>query len=364
MGRSRYAISYSVISDMSTNITASSSLSNSSLYFNLQLDDASTTTTTFTYFFQWTQSSFNSIVASYFAFSDGTYVELQYLDLSSSLGSLATINSIAPQSITIPTTYNTKSNASRAVVKVLTVSATYTWINGAFGYTITKGNYLANTFDLGIAVAVNSSISSIRVCIIDYESVLFVVNPPYYLSDLTSSSISGTVPEVSGLAITDTSEIFNGIMYMTFNDAQPLNFSLGFIQSSFTVGTTASAFSFEFLWYKMETCGNNYYIDTTNLSNCLGCDVTCLTCSGSLSTNCISCTSTRTLTGNSCPCNTGYYEALVSDCLVCNLICYTCNGTADNCTACRNGDNRATNYSSSTGKTSCLCITGFYDSGV
>lgn len=73
------------MSDMATNIVASSSSVSSSIFLDIFVDDTQTTTTTFTYIFSRTASSFISLGLSYFAFVDNTYIHLQftYVDVSS-----------------------------------------------------------------------------------------------------------------------------------------------------------------------------------------------------------------------------------------------------------------------------------------
>lgn len=333
----------------------------SNLYFSLLVDDTQTTTTSFAFVFDRTVSSFTSVGVSYFAFNDFTYIALQYIDVT--VSSVSSITG-SVQTYSESVTYTTKSNTNHAVVLVFTVGGTFGWINGAFGYSLAISNLATSGCNLDVTVAANSSMSSLRVGIIDYEDVVIQVLPPYYISQLSSTSSSGTVLENSSIAITDNSEILNGLTYVSFTDGSALSISLGFSANSFTVSTfTATAYRYDFLWYKKETCGNNYYIDPNNAAACLSCDVTCLTCSGSSNTTCTSCTSTRTLTTGSCPCNTGLYEALVADCPACSANCPTCKGTADNCTTCRSSDNRIASYSSTTDKTTCVCKTGFYDTG-
>ena len=77
-------------------------------------------------------------------------------------------------------------------------------------------------------------------------------------------------------------------------------------------------------------CDSNSYADSA-AAKCKNCDSTCATCSGSLPTNCYSCTgslqfqsSTHTCI-SSCP--DGYSDYLSSgSCLKCNSTCKTCSG--------------------------------------
>lgn len=56
------------------------------------------------------------------------------------------------------------------------------------------------------------------------------------------------------------------------------------------------------------SCPIGYYVSSTTTNytlKCQVCDISCLTCSGPTSNNCLSCGSYRTLNGTSCPCNYG-----------------------------------------------------------
>ena len=55
-------------------------------------------------------------------------------------------------------------------------------------------------------------------------------------------------------------------------------------------------------------CLSGYY---TSLMTCLACSYTCINCS-IISTNCTACPITRTLSSQTCPCNTGYYDTGLS----------------------------------------------------
>ena len=87
---------------------------------------------------------------------------------------------------------------------------------------------------------------------------------------------------------------------------------------------------------------DGYYADTV-IGNCMQCDTACKTCSGPLSTNCLSCNSGKYLlqTNNSCvTCDVDGYHAdtLTGHCLQCDLSCKTCSGILNtNCITCNSG---------------------------
>lgn len=90
----------------------------------------------------------------------------------------------------------------------------------------------------------------------------------------------------------------------------------------------------------LENCGNYYY---QNSQNCLKCHEKCLTCSGPLITECISCeTPSFTVllkdSQNLCleNCGTGYYQDY-KNCLKCSEDCLECNGPLNtDCLSCKN----------------------------
>ena len=89
---------------------------------------------------------------------------------------------------------------------------------------------------------------------------------------------------------------------------------------------------------------------------CQPCHYSCLTCSDSLSTDCLTCQTTRQLTfPNSCPCKPGFYESS-QVCTPCNLSCLTCSSLPTNCTSCHSGSYLSSNQ--------CVCSSGYYLNGL
>ncbi len=98
------------------------------------------------------------------------------------------------------------------------------------------------------------------------------------------------------------------------------------------------------------SCGTNKYLSN---GSCLACDTSCLTCTTS-STTCTSCT--NILYNSKCytTCPTGLYSATVSSvltCLACNSNCLTCSTTSTYCTTCPT----ASYLSNNTCIFTCLC---------
>ena len=82
---------------------------------------------------------------------------------------------------------------------------------------------------------------------------------------------------------------------------------------------------------------NQYYDSGT--STCVQCHANCATCNGALSTNCLSCSSTKTLTSsNSCQCSTNS-TALDSSqkCKACSSSCIRCQDYTFECMECSKG---------------------------
>ena len=79
------------------------------------------------------------------------------------------------------------------------------------------------------------------------------------------------------------------------------------------------------------SCPVGYYGDSSGV--CLSCDGSCLTCSGPLNSNCLSCTTGAVVSGtcySTCPSNS--YSAL---CLPCHSTCITCSGpSSSECLSC------------------------------
>lgn len=69
-------------------------------------------------------------------------------------------------------------------------------------------------------------------------------------------------------------------------------------------------------------CSTGYY-DVTNMEQCQACSYTCQTCSLN-SLNCLRCPPTRNFTFNSCPCNDGLFDDLVSRNPTCQGCLYLC----------------------------------------
>ena len=79
-------------------------------------------------------------------------------------------------------------------------------------------------------------------------------------------------------------------------------------------------------------CNTTYYWNGTL---CVSCNETCLTCSGSLPNQCLSCPLNSNLNSqNQCVCNTSYYWNN-TDCNKCDPTCLTCSGSSSNqCLSC------------------------------
>jgi hypothetical protein len=65
-------------------------------------------------------------------------------------------------------------------------------------------------------------------------------------------------------------------------------------------------------------CQSGFY--DTGVATCSACHYTCLTCEVS-APNCLTCDSTRILTGSACPCAISYYDNATTACLPCDPTC-------------------------------------------
>jgi hypothetical protein len=109
------------------------------------------------------------------------------------------------------------------------------------------------------------------------------------------------------------------------------------------------------------TCTAKYYDDGSSAS-CLSCNYTCTTCINAIS--CSTCNSGidhRSLSQATglCACQNRYYDSglFVSVCASCHATCLTCTGGLNtNCLSCNSASNRI--FNSTTGK--CDCNVGFY----
>lgn len=124
---------------------------------------------------------------------------------------------------------------------------------------------------------------------------------------------------------------------------------------SSTLGCNAcSATDFRTISVSSCPCNPNYYDAGTSI--CVACDPTCLTCSGSLASNCLSCNSTKLLTqsGSSCICSSiqTFYLGTCTPCSSLQAGCLYCTGTT--CTTCDSSLHRVTD-----GASGCTCGPGY-----
>jgi hypothetical protein len=104
-------------------------------------------------------------------------------------------------------------------------------------------------------------------------------------------------------------------------------------------------------------CNPRYYMRTPEYV-CLACHPTCLTCSGDLSTQCLTCGLNADLTASkTCVCRSGSFKLTEGpDCTLCSPSCKECSGTNSyQCTECKAGT-AMTNINNGMGE--CLCPFG------
>ncbi|CAK74559.1 unnamed protein product (macronuclear) [Paramecium tetraurelia] len=103
-----------------------------------------------------------------------------------------------------------------------------------------------------------------------------------------------------------------------------------------------------------------YFVESKN--QCLNCHYSCLSCSGPLVNQCLSCLNSeqRTLIGTSCICTANYFDNGFPNCKQCDFRCYECTTFSTLCTSCPQSTLRTYNSLNS----SCDCPNTYYDDGV
>ena len=104
-------------------------------------------------------------------------------------------------------------------------------------------------------------------------------------------------------------------------------------------------------------CSTGYYTSSSSPLACTACNSNCLSCSGGTSSDCLSCVTGASVTSGVCQCNNGYYQSQSSPlvCTSCDSTCLTCNGgTSSNCLTC------VTSATATAGV--CTCNSGYYPS--
>ena len=110
----------------------------------------------------------------------------------------------------------------------------------------------------------------------------------------------------------------------------------------------------------LTTCPDGYYPDTIS-RDCLACDTTCLTCSSSGSTYCLTCKKNSYLKSLPAPsscistCLDGkYLDSVSSECLLCDRSCKTCAaGDANSCIGCNSPNYLQSMFNASACLTTC-----------
>lgn len=164
------------------------------------------------------------------------------------------------------------------------------------------------------------------------------INPPYYLNIGFITDFSGTIPETSGATgVTAMGSIFVGMTDWTIDDSNGVNnYNFSLSANTFVLTSTSlTSCRNSYVWYRQETCPQYYFLTS---HRCIACDISCNTCDGPLSTNCLSCTTTRSYDamGKKCNCLTGYVDQGGRDCIqiTCNIgLCRTCS-YIDQCGSC------------------------------
>lgn len=151
-----------------------------------------------------------------------------------------------------------------------------------------------------------------------------------YIDAIFRVATSGVLADYSLIA-TDSTNYHAGINTFNFSNTNGINFNFSTTNYSISTSTAYLYLNFSTWNNRIRTCPDPYiyFLESQNLcydicpdgyytnatyNFCTACHYSCMTCTGKLSTNCVDCTSTRTLSSTSCPCSAGYYDAGVADC--------------------------------------------------
>lgn len=86
-----------------------------------------------------------------------------------------------------------------------------------------------------------------------------------------------------------------------------------------------------------DECDPYFYPKTLTVKTCLPCHFSCLNCTSNLINACTKCSADdkRTLSSQRCVCSPGFYEQNVQKCGTCHYSCSTCSGGSNtNCLTC------------------------------
>ena len=115
--------------------------------------------------------------------------------------------------------YQSKSNSTNAVVVYSTVGI-YMLRNNTnlYDYEITTSALEPASFNISIQVGGYNRMKWIRICSISYEKIATTISTPYFLDLGFLTGLSNTIPDTSGVTVSDLGTIFTGMTNWKIND--------------------------------------------------------------------------------------------------------------------------------------------------
>ena len=234
--------------------------------------------------------------------------------------------------------YRVKSNSTNSVVVFNVAGLSMSRQTSTYQLALTLSAKYSTTYSLQVSVGDKNALKWVRVCGISYETVATTISSPYFLDMGFLTDFAGSIPDSSAASsISTLGSIYTGMAgWMVRDTNYILDYSLTFSLRAYTQTTVSlTSYSAAYVWYRQEVCATNYFLTTTG-HLCSACHISCLTCTGAASTQCLTCPTTRTYSSGSCVCNSNYYDTGAQACsvIVCNLvICLSCpsSGVCGSC---------------------------------
>jgi hypothetical protein len=197
---------------------------------------------------------------SNFCFLD---VQNSYQDLTA-LGTIFSSAIASTRTTTLTLPYKGKSNSSNTVMAYTTVGLSMMRQKNSFDFTLTTNTLSTTTFTVDLTLPANNGMRFIRISIVNYENIPGLVSSPDYIDMGFLSTLSGSVPDSSGLGLTTTGTIMTGMTDWTLSDSfAVINYNMTLSTLSYSIiSTSVSRSKTGFVWYREKTCPT-YYFDSS-----------------------------------------------------------------------------------------------------
>lgn len=256
---------------------------------------------------------FSQIAINYLAVLPSFFLEITYasFDLSATSLSSGASNTIRTNSYNI--NYRAKSNSSNAIININTMGIHTIRQSNTYQYNLAVTGKSNSSYQITITVQPYNGLMAISLCGVSYELVATTIASPYYLDMGYFTDFSGSIIDSSGISdITVFGTIYTAPTSWQVSDGNAINIynltlgssSLNYVLTSPSLQTCTNSY----VWYRQLACPVYYYL---NVSVCVACHYTCLTCSGTNNTQCLTCSpATRQFvsSNNTCACLTGYVD--------------------------------------------------------